>query len=468
MDGLNLTDKQMDALSAKVAEKIAGPLVARVQVVVDEKVNETRAHVDAKVKEVAAGAERRGINVNPAALDNPNLARWVNNQGAGPLGLAAPISVAGRTGRMTIREALEAQVPSVMFAGNPNFRAWASVAGTERTSPRVTVGNLFSHSRAAGVTSVSDIQAVLSTILDQEITILPQRQIRTRDLFSVVPTDKQQTLYIRQTGYANNAGTQPLNQNDPMTATAAPQSTLAYTEETAVAKLISHWIPCPRSFMLDIPSLVNAVETQGKLGVLLKEDTQLISGSGAGNDIPGVLNDPNISGALAWSQCPSGSNMADALLVAMALQWITNYEPDGVVLHPYDWMLIATMKNTLGNYLLPTSFLHDVMGPLDSPQPMETLQVWGMNTVRTTAMNTGTNTLTVGGVTYNGFGQALIGAFKTAATVYDLETVEMQVFDQHADFALKMLNVLFFYERLALANKRPEAFRPVTFDNAPA
>jgi hypothetical protein len=84
-----------------------------------------------------------------------------------------------------------------------------------------------------------------------------------------------------------------------------------------------------------------------------------------------------------------------------------------------------------------------------SQASVKTLQVWGLPTVRTTAISAGTG---------------LVGAFKTAAVLYDLEETEMVVFDQHADFALKMINVMFFYERLALAIKRPEAFRPVDFD----
>ena len=464
---MELTQKQLDEIAAKVAAPVAEAARAQAKILVDEQDNKMRAHVEETVKKAAAKT-----NAPPSVLENPNLNRWIGNQSASPLSVAPGVAVGGPTGRMTIQEAYEAGVPSVVFALNPAFRSWAQAVGSKlnaasNVSPRFTARSLFADSalsRTAGVTAISDIQSVLSTVLQQEITILPQRQIRTRDLFMVQPTDKQQQIYLRQTGFTNAAGTVPLNQNDPMTATAAPMSNIVTTEETAVAKVIAHWIPAPRSFMTDVQSLINLVETQGKLGVLLTEDIQLLSGGGTGNDLRGVLNDPAIPAAYTWSSGDSGDNMADALLYAIALSWVTNYEPDGIVLHPFDWMKIAKMKNTLGDYLLPQSFMKNVLGPLDSAQP-ETLRIWGLNTVRTTAMNTGAGNFNSGQVT--GFGSALVGAFKPSAVVYDLEQVEMEIYDQHADFALKMMNVLYFYERLAFGVKRPEAFRPVTFDNAP-
>jgi len=416
---------------ADIAGAIAPEIVKHVSIVVDEKVNETRKHVDGVVREALGKQERMGNHVpnNAQQLMQP----FVNRQGAGALSLANGVTEYANVSKAFVNS--QAYQDIIARQGNINGR-----------SGSVSMKSMFG--KTAGVATIADIQNVLSTTLEQEITVLPQRQIRTRDLLSVVPTRTQNTLYIRQTGYTNSAATAAMNQADPATATAAAQSSLAYTQESAVAKLISHWIPAPKNMLMDVPQLENAIETQGKLGVLLKEDTQILSGSGTGTDMLGILNDPGTPAAYKWSDGATTDTQADALLHAIVAAFISNYEPDGIVLHPTDWKNIVMLKDTLGRYILPQYFSENMIGS-PSQASVKTLQVWGLPTVRTTAISAGTG---------------LVGAFKTAAVLYDLEETEMVVFDQHADFALKMINVMFFYERLALAIKRPEAFRPVDFD----
>lgn len=409
-----------------------------VTIVVDEVKKQTQAHMLDVSKRVAALEERKGNQVPKDLLDNPNgLKRWIETYGAdAPLSVGAPVTETRRRFQGIGRA----------FINSEAYKAYAAKGFSEKQS------NIFQFGRAhtAGITSVSDTQAVLSTYLDQDIVGLPQRPIRTRDLFQMVPTKDEQILYIRQTGYTNNAAPVNMLQNDPMTATAAPQSTLTYTKENALVREIAHWIPAPRQLLMDMERLAAEVEQQGNLGVYLEEDTQLISGSGTGQDLPGVLSEANIA-TFSWSAGDSGDNMADALLQAIVQAWISNYVQDGIVLHPTDWMKIVKLKNTLGDYLLQEQFRKDMAQ--GGQASINTLMIWGLPTVRTTAISAGTG---------------LTGAFKTAATLYDREEVNVRITDSHADFFLKGIQVMLFEERLALANKRPEAFCKVTFDSAPA
>ena len=64
-------------------------------------------------------------------------------------------------------------------------------------------------------------------------------------------------------------------------------------------------------------------------------------------------------------------------------------------------------------------------------------------------------------------GTSLVGAFGTGAQLYDRETANIRISEQHEDFFVRNAIVILAEQRMALAVKRPEAFVEVTFDNAP-
>jgi HK97 family phage major capsid protein len=64
-------------------------------------------------------------------------------------------------------------------------------------------------------------------------------------------------------------------------------------------------------------------------------------------------------------------------------------------------------------------------------------------------------------------GEALVGAFGTAAQLYDREQASIRISEQHADFFVRNAIVVLAEQRLALAVKRPEAFVKIDFDSAP-
>ena len=79
---------------ADIAGAIAPEIVKHVSIVVDEKVNETRKHVDGVVREALGKQERMGNHVpnNAQQLMQP----FVNRQGAGALSLTDGVTEIGR------------------------------------------------------------------------------------------------------------------------------------------------------------------------------------------------------------------------------------------------------------------------------------------------------------------------------------------------------------------------------------
>ena len=156
-----------------------------------------------------------------------------------------------------------------------------------------------------------------------------------------------------------------------------------------------------------------------------------------------MLQTPNIQ-TYAWSDgahTPVADTKADALRRAATLSFLAYYEPSGVVLHPNDWEDIELTKDEQGQYLLAVSIAQ-------GGQP----RVWRMPIVDTPAMTEGT---------------ALVGAFGTAAQLYDREEASIRISEQHSDFFVRNAIVILAEQRLALAVKRPEAFVSVDFDEAP-
>ena len=181
-------------------------------------------------------------------------------------------------------------------------------------------------------------------------------------------------------------------------------------------------------------------------GLRLTEDNQILSGSGTGEDLAGILNNSSIQ-TYTWSSGYFGSTAqadtkADAVRRAATLAYLAYYEPTGIIVHPSDWEDMELQKNSQGTYLLAVS----VAGGAES-------RIWRIPVIDTPAITAGT---------------ALIGAFGTGAQLYDREAASIRISEQHSDFFVRNAVVVLAEERLALAVKRPESFVKVTFDQAPS
>ena len=179
-------------------------------------------------------------------------------------------------------------------------------------------------------------------------------------------------------------------------------------------------------------------------GLRLLEDNQILNGDGAGENLLGVLNTPNIQ-TYDWSAgatSPVADTKADAIRRAATLSFLAYYEPSGIVMHPNDWEDIELTKDANGQYLVAVSV---AMGG----EP----RVWRMPVVETPAIDEGT---------------ALVGAFGTGAQLYDREEASIRISEQHSDFFVRNAIVILAEQRLALAVKRPEAFVKVDFDAEPS
>jgi HK97 family phage major capsid protein len=328
------------------------------------------------------------------------------------------------------------QVKASFTAGNYNVKdVYSALPGTDVANSRI--GSFGSVQRDAMVTQ-------------------PMRTKRVRDLFPVRTTTAAVIEYFRQLGFTtpiqegynfsagNNSASTIAERNGGNSAFALkPQSSFSFVGEQAPVRTLAHWEAAHRNVLADEPQLRSIIDNELMYGLRLLEDNQILNGDGIGENLLGVMNTPNIQ-SYAWSNgatLPVVDTKADAIRRAATLSFLAYYEPSGVVLHPNDWEDIELTKDSQGQYLIAVSV---AMGG----EP----RVWRMPVIDTPAMAEGTG---------------LVGAFGTAAQLYDREQASIRISEQHSDFFVRNAIVILAEQRLALAVKRPEAFVSIDFDGAP-
>jgi HK97 family phage major capsid protein len=165
-----------------------------------------------------------------------------------------------------------------------------------------------------------------------------------------------------------------------------------------------------------------------------KEEQQLLSGSGAGQELRGLLNRSGLQ-----TQAKGADPTPDAIYKAMqkirGAAGLGFAEPTAVVFHPNDWTEIKLLRTADGIYLW------------GNPSDEGPDRIWGLPVRQTTGIAEGT---------------ALVGAFRPHAEVIRREGITITLSTEHASYFVENKVAILAEERLALAVYRPSAFCTVT------
>jgi HK97 family phage major capsid protein len=272
---------------------------------------------------------------------------------------------------------------------------------------------------------------------DPAIRDLPQRRLFVRSLIPVKSVDNEKFDFLRQTVFTNNAA-------ETAAGSAKPTSVISLERVEDRVRTIAHLSePVDRSFLLDVDNLRDFVDGQLRLGVLLREDAQIVSGNGTGENLRGILN---TSGIL--TQARAADAHSDAVLKAIIkLQAQTNPSvANGLVLNPNDVQTVLLSKDANGNYIASDA---GAVRMADDG----TLHLWGLEVISTIGIAQGTG---------------LVGDFSTGATIYDREQARVDWFESGglgaagAEIASRNQLVARAEERIGFAVHRPSAFCSVT------
>ena len=261
-----------------------------------------------------------------------------------------------------------------------------------------------------------------------------QQRLFLRDLLSWGRTGSNSIEYVRETGFTNSANVVSENPANPK-----PESSLAFELDTDPVATIAHWVRASRQVLSDLPMLQSYIDGRLRYGLKLKEEAQLLKGSGVGLNLNGIYT--QASSFLNPGVTVQAETAIDRLRIALLQVALAEYEADGIVLSPIDWAAIELTKTTDNQYLFA------------SPTGLAVPGLWGRPVVATQAMDAG---------------DYLVGSFQQGAQGWDREDVSVTVSTEDRDNFVKNMVTILCEERVGLSVYRPEAFVKGDFDGLPA
>ncbi|RIY00871.1 phage major capsid protein [Aureimonas flava] len=270
------------------------------------------------------------------------------------------------------------------------------------------------------ITSGATLGGALIRPHRDEAVLLPRRPLRVRDLIPSIQIGTGAVEYPKQTARSSAPAMVAEGQ-------LKPESAISFEMKTTSAKVIAHWVPASRQILDNAAQLAGIIDNDLRYGLALKEDEQLLMGSGTGENLLGMI--PQAT-AYAAPFTISGSTIIDQVGLAVLQASLTDFPPDGIIMHPSDWMRIRLQKDAGGNFIF------------GNPGIRDSAVLWGLPVVETTSMP---------------IDKFLVGSFQSAATVYDRWLPRVEISTEHSDFFTRNLVAILAEERLAFAVKNPNA-----------
>ncbi len=184
----------------------------------------------------------------------------------------------------------------------------------------------------------------------------------------------------------------------------------------------------------DFRAFLDVVGTEMIAGLIDVENAQLIAGDGIGQNLLGLMADPNV--LTVGSLGTDLDAIADAMLALRT--GAAHCDADAILMHPADWFSTGFLlaKDTTGTYLLGN--------PVSGVKP----SLWGVPVIVSEHVTQNT---------------AVVANLKIAATVYVRQppTLEVAPFAGSAEFIANQ-TLIRAEERLSLAIHHPKAIAVVT------
>lgn len=213
------------------------------------------------------------------------------------------------------------------------------------------------------------------------------------------------------------------------------ESILGYETKSASMQNLSAYIKVSNNSIEDIDWLLSEVQTELVTLMMLNLDEYILKGTSAVNGFDGILEDATAfdagGAALDAGVVP---NRFDALVFALNQVRVANFNPNYIVLHPSDIRDMKLTRDDNGSYMLPPTMA--VGG----------LAVDGVRVISNTGMTAGSY---------------LVGDF-TKAKFWTRKGMELKVWEQNEDDAIKQLKTISLYMRGTLVIKEADVAAFVT------
>jgi HK97 family phage major capsid protein len=254
------------------------------------------------------------------------------------------------------------------------------------------------------------------------------RRLFLRDLLSKQTTGLTSVPYIQEVNAVSNEG----GASAVSEGSAKPEITIGFQQADAPIRKIAAWVPVTEEAMMDAPTLRGYIDTRLAYLLALREEQQLLNGSGTAPQIKGILQQTGL-----LSQAFS-TDVPQTIALAIAQIETADASADAVAMNPTKfWTVMATRY---ANQL-------DSFPALGMPFAGPPGTLWGLPVVRSRIFASN---------------KALVGAFQMGGTIFDRMATTIKVGNQHSTYFVENKLVVLAEERVGLAVHRPDYFVDTT------
>ena len=208
------------------------------------------------------------------------------------------------------------------------------------------------------------------------IATTPNRMMTIRDVLPSSVTDSNLVEFTREASFTNNAGPQIAGSPEAYENVTKPESAMTFSLVSVPVVTLAHFIPASVQVLDDAAGLMSHINGRLMYGLKLKEETQLLSGTGSNHQLNGLITQ-----ATAYTlQSPQVTNEIDIIRDAIKQAHVGEYSPNFLVLNPADWYDIEVRK--VGG--------SDDRYVVGNPRDLSVPTLWGITAVVTNSISSGT------------------------------------------------------------------------------
>lgn len=393
------------------------------EIVADDKLSasEVREALD-KIEGAADNPEKGTIKWYQAAIAD---AEYLDEKRKSYAGITTsddtPDPVDSLAARLTIGQQI------AQSDGFKEYRAQIQAGGSRRQSQPIEIKNA-----ALGVGDIGT--NVIAPQRQPGILPILFERLTVADLMPSGTTSSPTVRYVKETTATNAASTVAEKG-------AKPEAALDFDTVDEPVRKIAVTFKMSDEMLEDFDQFASYVDGRLVLFVRMREEQQLLSGLGTGNDIDGLLNR-----SLTAAE-PVGNETYGKIALAIhreitKVRVASFLDPTALVFHPNDWQAARFEADANGQFFGggPFTGAYGVNGIAGDTY-------WGMPTVVTQAMTENT---------------VLLGAFSTAAQIFRRSGITVDMTNSDGTDFVNNITTVRAEERLALAVYRESAFGTVT------
>lgn len=250
-----------------------------------------------------------------------------------------------------------------------------------------------------------------------------QRSNHIRDLLGAGSTNSSIWRYVEQT-------TSEGAFNNPAPGGAKGQIDYDFAAKDAPVRKIAGYARVAEEVLDDVSGMTEFLSRQLAKDLRLREDNQFLYGAGTGQNLTGLTIN---AATFAATTGDTNATIIDLLIQVISQLEASEYNPNGITLHPSNWWTIFLAKDAEGAYLMQS------MVTRENGQ----LRIGGVPVFKTTAVAAG---------------EYICGDWVNGAEIRDRMGLNVRFFDQDADNVTTNLVTIRAEERLAFPIYYPQSF----------